>query len=75
MNSFERKATSARGKVVDLAVQVFRHEAQMEGLRGIDDLWQNMEVSGNATEMPLRSLVKLVSLLTPTRMEPWRWTY
>ena len=54
MDGFQQKAASSGRKVVDLAVQVFGHEVQIEGLRGIDDLWQDMEVSGNATEMPIQ---------------------
>jgi len=54
VDGFERKATSSGGKVVDLAVQVFGHETRIEGLRGIDDLWQDVEVSRYATEMPVQ---------------------
>ena len=70
MNRFERKAASSGRKVVDLAVQVFGHKPQIEGLRGIDDLWQYMEVSGNAREI----LVQVSCESRITRDNPPGWS-
>jgi len=46
----------------------------MEGLRGIDDLWQDMEVSRYATEMPVQVSCECGITANPTMTEPWRWT-
>ena len=54
MDGFERKAASSGRKVVDLAVQVFGRKPQIEGLRGIGDLWQYVEICRNAREMPVQ---------------------
>ena len=54
MDGFQQETWSSGGKVVDLAAQVFGHKAQIEGLRGINHLRDNVEISGYATEMPVQ---------------------